>query len=116
MSHKEDGVKLGQWVNDQRQLKSKDKLDSDRQKRMAECGFEWVLRPATWDTMCALLQQFKKREGHCNVTYSHKEDGANLGTWVTAQRHLEKIGKLVPDRQQLLDDFGFNWARQAKAP
>jgi hypothetical protein len=115
-SHKEDQANLGIWVNDQRQLKKKEKLDPEREKRLEEIGFEWVLPSATWDKMFALLRQYKRREGHCIVPQSHKEDGANLGTWVTAQRHLEKSGKLVPDRQQLLDDFGFKWARQPKAP
>jgi hypothetical protein len=56
------------------------------------------------------LQQYKKREGHCNVPQSHTEDEANLGMWVNTQRQLKKKEKLDPDRRKLLDDFGFNWA------
>jgi hypothetical protein len=116
MRHTEDGIKLGVWVGNQRQLKRKQKLDPDREKRLEEIGFEWVLPLAAWDNMFALLKQFKKREGHCSVPTSHKEDGSNLATWISTQRRLEKIGKLDPDRQKLLDDFGFKWAREAKAP
>jgi intein-encoded DNA endonuclease-like protein len=115
-SHTEDGSNLGTWGHDQRQLNRKEKLDSDRQTRLEEIGFEWVLPSAAWDKMVALLKQFMIREGHCNVSTSHKEDGSNLGTWVSTQRRLEKTGKLDPDRQKRLDDFGFKWVRQAKAP
>jgi hypothetical protein len=74
----EDGVELGQLVNDQRQLQSKDKLLSDRQQRMTECGFKWVLASGTRDKAAhTLLFQFKKRKRHWHV-----EDGAKLGAWM----------------------------------
>jgi hypothetical protein len=38
-SHAEDGANLGTWVNNQRQLKKKEKLDPDREKRLEEIGF-----------------------------------------------------------------------------
>jgi intein-encoded DNA endonuclease-like protein len=114
-SHTEDEANLGTWVNNQRQLKTKEKLDPDRQKQLEEIGFEWVAS-ASWDEMHALLQQFKKREGHCNVPRSHAEDEANLGTWVNNQRQLKTKEKLDSDRQRQLEDVGFKWARQATAP
>jgi ribosomal protein L7Ae-like RNA K-turn-binding protein len=114
-SHIEDKANIGTWVRDQRQLKTKEKLDPDRKRRLEKIGFEWVIS-ATWDEMHALLQQFKKREGHCNVPQSHTEDEANLGTWVNNQRNLKTKEKLDPDRQKRLEEIGFKWARQAKAP
>jgi hypothetical protein len=94
-----------------------EKLDTVKEKRLEEIGFKWVLvlPSAIWDETFALLKQFIKREGHCNVPISHTEDGVNLGKWVSAQRRLGKIGKLDPYRQKLLDGFGFKWTRQAKA-
>jgi hypothetical protein len=66
--HEEDGVELGQWVNDQRQLQSKDKLLSDRRRRMTERGFKWVLASGTCDkTAHAPLFQFKKRKRRCGT-------------------------------------------------
>jgi hypothetical protein len=107
--HKEDGVKLGHWVNNQRKLKRKEKLDLESQKRLEDIGFEWLLASAKWDEMCVNLKQFKKREGHCNVSKSHKEDGAILGSWVSQQRRVKKTGKLDPDRQEILEEIGFEW-------
>jgi hypothetical protein len=63
----------------------------------------------TLDEMYALLQQFKKREGHCNVPQSHAEDGANLGTLPHRQRQLNKNEKLDPERQKRLEEIGFEW-------
>jgi hypothetical protein len=62
--HTEDGIKLGQWVATQRHLKTKEKLDPDRQKILEEIGIHWELLTATWENMYVLLKQFKKREGH----------------------------------------------------
>jgi hypothetical protein len=47
---------------------------------------------------------------------SSTEDVTNHGTWLSTQRYLEKIGELDSNRQKLLDEFGFKWVRQVKAP
>ena len=114
-SHKEDGINLGTWVNTQRQFKKKGKLDPERQQILADIGFEWVRvvverRPRVpWEDIFSLLKQYQKREGHCNVPASHKEDGANLGIWVYNQRQFKKKGKLDPYRRKILEDIGFEW-------
>jgi hypothetical protein len=108
-SQKEDGSNLGSWVSLQRQLKRKETLDSGRQQMLEDIGFEWATSP-TWGEMYALLQQFQRREGHCNIPQSHQEGGSNLGVWVHSQRRLKTTGKLDPDRQTMLEDMGFEWA------
>ena len=62
-----------------------------------------------WEERFDLLKQFKQREGHCNVPQSHEEDGANLGKWVSRQRHLNKTGKLDVDRQTRLGEVSPEW-------
>jgi hypothetical protein len=113
-SHKEDRANLGVWVSHQRQLKTKERLDPDRQDMLEEIGLEWVLNSATWAEMYALLKQFKTREGQCNVPRSHTEDGIKLGVWVANQCCLKKMGTLDPDRQKCLEDIGFEWVRHEK--
>jgi predicted transglutaminase-like cysteine proteinase len=108
-SHTEDGANLGRWVKTQRHLTRKEKLAPERQKRLEEIGFEWGLTSATWDETYAILQQFKKREGHCKVPISHAEDGANLGEWASTQRKLKKKETLDPERQNRLEEIGFGW-------
>jgi hypothetical protein len=122
-SHKEEGANLGMWVNTQRRLKKKEKLDPDRQKMLEDIGFEWNLvdhsASVPWEERFDLLKQFKKREGHCNVPNLHKEDGTTLGFWVDRQRQLKRMEKLDPDRQEMLEDIGFEWVlfeRRANVP
>jgi hypothetical protein len=43
----EGKVNLETWVSTQRQLKTKAKLDPDRQKQLEDIGFEWVLLSGT---------------------------------------------------------------------
>jgi hypothetical protein len=38
-----------------------------------------------------------------------------LGAWVTKHRHLQKAGKLSPEKEQLLTHLGFAWAHQRTA-
>ena len=65
-----------------------------------------------WEEIFSLLKQFKQREGHCDVSQLHKEDGNNLGKWANYQRQLKKKEKLDPDRQKMLESIGFEWARR----
>jgi hypothetical protein len=113
-SHKEDGANLGRWVGTQRGFQESGKLDRFRQHILDEVGLEWVLFgervTVPWGGMYGFLKQFQKREGHCNVPQSHKEDGLNLGLWVHTQRWLKMTGKLDLDRQTLLEELGFEWA------
>jgi hypothetical protein len=110
VSHTEDGSNLGTWVSHQRQFIKKETLDSKRQKRLEEIGLEWELAKVTWDAMYSLLQQFKKREGHCKVPVSQAEDGSNLGMWVHNQRQLKRKEKLDREKQKRLEEIGFEWA------
>jgi len=48
----------------------------------------------TWDKMFDLLLAYRERESHCNVPYSHKEDGMNLGVWLNYQRKAKEKGEL----------------------
>jgi hypothetical protein len=114
-SHEDDGANLGEWVCHQRRLKKTGKLDPYRQKMLNGFGFEWVLierrSTVSWEEIFSLLKQFKTREGHCNVPQLHKEDGANLGVWVNNQRQLKRMEKLDSDRQKILEEIEFEWAR-----
>jgi hypothetical protein len=62
-----------------------------------------------WEEKYLLLKRFNEREGHCTVPRSHKEDGVNLGFWVSNQRQLKKTGKLDPYRRTILEAIGFEW-------
>lgn len=76
------------------------------------------------------LQNFVAREKHCNVPYSHVEDGLHLGRWVAyirsrRRKDLEGGGeasrvarKRIPDRyvEALEMVPGWDWAARRPGP
>ena len=112
--HEEDGEKLGRWLMNQRRAHTTGKLEADREKQLNSIGVSWGLRSDRWDQMYDLLVQFNKREGHPNVLQKHRENGENLGIWLTRQRHWRKKGTLQSDRFEKLDNLGVAWEVNAK--
>jgi hypothetical protein len=106
-SHEND--KLAMWVNNQRHLARSGRLSSERRARLEELGFEWEHRESNWETMCAELERFKLRYGHCNIPHGGAEN-VRLDGWVKSQRASKHAGKLSPKREARLDALGFDWA------
>jgi hypothetical protein len=96
---------LGTWVGSQR-AKSK-RLSAEQVRRLDSLGFIWDPIAEQWEEHFEALQKFLKREGHCRVSQSHKEDGINLGTWAGTQR--TRKSRLAPDRIRRLNSIGFSW-------
>jgi hypothetical protein len=107
--HKEDGANLGTWLSSQRKAKKEEVLSTDRKRRLEDLRIVWVRHEAQWEDMFALLETYGKREGHCNVPKSHKEDGASLGTWASTQRQAQRKGGLDADKTRRLERIGFVW-------
>ena len=55
------------------------------------------------------LIQFKQREKHYNVLYTHQEDGQNLGAWLNRQRQDRKNKILDTTKEKRLEDLGVIW-------
>ena len=106
VDHKHDGFALGAWTRVQR--RDKDKMSVDRRERLDELGFVWDSPFDTlWEKGFNYLKTFKEREGHCRVPPDHKENGYNLGSWVSVQRGLK--AEMPIERRQRLDALGFVW-------
>jgi hypothetical protein len=100
-----DGFKLGTWVGKQRT--TKDRLSSERRRRLDDIGFVWDTITEAWEEGFSKLFQFKDREGHCRVPTYFKLNGFTLGRWVVRQRTVKD--SISPERKQKLDDIGFIW-------
>ena len=106
------GAKLGRWVSKQRQLYKNEKISKNRREMLDVLGFSWDPKGDKWERNFALLEQFKEREGHCNVPNSHEEDGIKLGTWLDWQRQVRKGnrgGNLSSERIERLEALGVVW-------
>src|SRR5262249_61645972 len=78
-----------------------------RKQRLDAFGFEWDPRETDWAEGFRYLTIYKKREGHCRVPATHKENGFRLGQWVSVQR--SNADTLSAPRRQQLDELGFVW-------
>jgi hypothetical protein len=105
LSHKENGFRLGRWVNNQRHRKQT--LSGARRQQLDGLGFVWDPHETDWAEGFRYLTIYKEREGHCRVPRSYKENGFRLGEWVHNQRH--KKYTLSGARRQQLDGLGFVW-------
>ena len=103
-------MNLGAWVGQQRKVKKKGKLSADRERCLESLGMEWDPLIAQWEEMFALLETYKRREGHCNVPRGHEADEVNLGAWVTNQRTAKRKGVLSADKDRRLESLGIVWS------
>jgi len=105
--HVEDGVRLGEWVINQRV--KRDKMPDELRHRLeALPRWSWDARGDRWNRNLVLLRQFQQREGHALVPQGHMEDDVNLGSWVNEQRNKEKTMKA--ERKTLLNSVpGWSW-------
>jgi hypothetical protein len=112
--HQEKSESLGSWLNTQRREQRSGKLQSTRRKQLEEIGVVWNAPATRWDQMYRLLLQFKGREGHCQVPIHHKEEGENLGSWLSTQRKAKRGNTSKIDRQDQLEKAGVVWDVQRK--
>jgi ribosomal protein L7Ae-like RNA K-turn-binding protein len=105
-SHKENGFRLGHWVNIQR---TNENLSEERRQRLDKLGFVWDALAAAWEAGLLQLRAYKEREGHCYVSPRYiSADGYRLGQWVSVQRSWQD--RLSDERKARLDALGFDWA------
>jgi len=112
--HVEDGIGLGTWVSRQREVYRRGELPADRAARLGAIrGWNWDPATDNWDRGFVALEAFVAREGHPRVPQDHREEGFDLGSWVSRQRDLSRRGKLAGERTARLegvDDWSWDLA------
>jgi len=104
---------LGRWVAVQRYRRKLGEVTAKQIERLDKLGFEWSPTGRVWDAMFERLLKFKKKQGHCDVPSQWERD-TNLATWVSNQRHRNKMGTLDPKRVKRLKEIGFAWSVYGK--
>ena len=108
--HEEQGVKLGEWLANQRTAHTKGTLDAARRTRLEALGVVWDTSfEQRWERCFALLTAFREREGHCEVPARHEEQGVKLGDWLAKQRTAHAKGTLDAARRTRLEALGVVW-------
>lgn len=81
-----------------------------RVRRLDSIGFEWVVRAYSWEDHYDHLLKYKRIHGHVNVPQKFNEpEMPKLGSWLMAQRRLQKAGKLEQNRCARLSKTGVVW-------
>jgi hypothetical protein len=111
--------RLGAWVGNQR--RDREKLSAGQRKRLDDLGFDWRTRQEReefdWNEKFKRLKEYRQIYGHCKVPQSSVDDELTpwveeLGSWVSAQRHNYKKGKLSSDHNSKLESLQFEWVLQ----
>ena len=114
----ENGINLGMWIQNQRQLYKKAKLSPEKINLLKTIGMR--LETANyndWNENYALAQDYYEHHGNLEIPakfktmngYEYDENGISLGTWLATQRQSYKKAKLSPERINLLESIGMNW-------
>jgi len=106
-SHIEDEIRLGAWVNIQRNYK--ERYSKERVSRLGSLqGWTWNVLEAAWEEGFFALEKYVAREGQARVLKSHTETGFRLGQWVGVQRRGGK--GLSRERISRLESLrGWTW-------
>eukprot|EP00978_Attheya_sp_CCMP212_P008953 scaffold21143_cov53-Attheya_sp.AAC.6 len=99
---------LGKWVRSQRtSLRHKESGRHWQRQRidaLNKIDFLWEVLDMQWHDMFRQLLEFKKLNGHTNVSTNRER---KLGGWVTNQRY--RVKDLSQERIDMLNKVGFQW-------
>ncbi|MFJ3673575.1 Helicase associated domain protein [Streptomyces sp. NPDC090106] len=109
-SHVTDaGLNLGQWLKNQRSLR--DRLTSDRVRRLDELGINWAPKEQTWRRNLAAAQAYHAEHGHLRVPENYctmlEGDRVELGAFIVALRR--GLIRLDAERTAALNAIGMIW-------
>ena len=109
-----NGVKIGEWLNNQKNFYRMGKLKEDKIVLLEDLGVVWNFTQS-WDVSFEMLYKFYKTYGHINLPYMFKtKDGVNydvtgfgLYDWLRNQKTAYKFGRLDDKQIDKLLDLGF---------
>ncbi len=104
--------KLARFVNSMRTQRNKGVLPVERITKLEAIGFAWA--STSWKTRFDELVRYKTAHGNCNIPPKWPEN-PKLANWVGNQRLFWKQGKLDPERERVLNEIGFTWAKRTRA-
>jgi hypothetical protein len=114
VSRKRQGnSRLAKWVAEQRAMRRRGKLRSDRFRRLEQLGFAWNYQDGLWDRQFTELKAYRRLHGHCQVPARSKEY-PSLGNWVHFQRVQKRAGCLSAKRARRLKQIGFDWISRGR--
>ncbi len=115
----ENGINLGMWFHNQRQLYKKARISPERLNLLKDIGMCFEIRDNNneWNKNYTLAKNYYEHNGNLEIPekfktlngYEHDENGINLGMWIISQRRSYKNVKLSPERLNLLKNIGMRF-------
>jgi superfamily II DNA or RNA helicase len=106
------GFPLGGWINRQRTMYDRGKIDPARQRRLEELpGWSWDVNEYRWEQGFRYLTEYIAEHGSAQVPAQYVVNGYNLGKWVFKQRANYRNEVLDPERIRRLEALaGWSWS------
>ena len=101
--------KLGSWCSTQRIQFNHGELSSARPMKLKDAGFDFGeggMWNKKWNDEFAKYVEFQKKTGGVPSVLSDDLSGVRLARWRLTQRALNRAGKLLPERKELLEISG----------
>ena len=113
INYNQEGIKLGRWLQNQKQFYKRGELKADRIKKLEQINVNWVIRD-NWDEYYNLLKKYYEHYGNTRVPVdfctkdgiNYDSNGVNLYLFVRNQKAYHRNGTLSLERSNLLDALG----------
>ncbi|EDY80959.1 Helicase associated domain protein [Verrucomicrobiia bacterium DG1235] len=103
--------KIRNWATTQRRLKKRGKLQSSRERKLNDIGFQWENETPqidhAWLTMLSKLSDYFDENQHFEVSQGTDRQ---LSSWISYQRKKHSEGTLTEDKIALLEEIDFPWS------
>ena len=102
----DDGVKLGQWISNQRQITSP---ESEHGQKLLSIGmrFDKKLISRPWEEYYELAKVYYEKYGNLRIPNTYEtENGVKLGIWIASQR--QNVDR-ESEHGKLLESIGMIW-------
>ncbi len=99
---------LSKFIRLQRSINKKGEMNSDRKASLVALGVDFEQQVMSWDMWLAVLQEFIKIYGHCDVPYRYANN-RGLGDWVKRQRISFRKKTLLKKHIRKLNGVNFKW-------
>ena len=133
----DEAIKLGNWINMQRNAKKSigkkghgiPRITPEQIQLLEEIGMIWEYFENTWNENYKLAKAYYETNGHLNIPVSYRtfdgiieikkdepeyEDAIQLGSWLATQRQAKRgTGNysITPEQIQLLEEIGIVWEK-----
>ena len=107
----EDGIALGKWIRDQRDIYASGKLSEERIEKLRSIGFV-LEKTDPWEEKYQLAKAYYAEHGNLNVPYDYVVSGVWLNKWLNEQKLIadgRRKKQLTSEQLSKLEAIGFHY-------